>query len=873
MASTPTPPPHFSSLTSRTANSNQRQNRQNTTNTTNNLRSQQHRRQNRNRWYSSPRFYHASGSGPGGVPSAAAAAASFSPSLSPFVGHRTTHLAPEFSGRRSTRRLGKMNSGGPRAVPNNQQHSKVAEEALHCLRNAGNDVAAVDRILLSYEHRLDEGVSDYVYMIKDYANHSGEYMLADRTYDFAMRRVARNAEEMGKLTSNIIRTLGRLRKIDHACELFRLAINAGYGRTVFTVSAMISALGKNKMFPEAVHLFRSMGQFGLSPNLIIYNAIIDGGAKAEVDFDNVVQFFEDMKVTPGCQPDRITYNSLLATCVPRGRWKMSEKLMAEMDRDGIDLDVYTYNTYLDALCKGGRMDTAKWVLEVEMPARNIRPNVVTFSTLMDGYAKFNLLEEALSVYTEMERLLICLDRVSYNTLVGVYAKLGWFDEAMRTCQEMENCGIRNDVVTYNALIDGFGKHGEYVHVRNLFDEMKERKIWPNELTYSTMIKAYTKGKMYAEAMSFYREFRQQGLETDVVFYSTLIDSLSKNGLVESSMQLLDAMTTEGIRPNVVTYNSIIDAFRPREASAQECGVGSSSQANEYQFEPSSSSSHDPIMLIFQQLASSPHREKDKRGRQDNFSILQLFQRMHEMQVKPNVVTFSAILNACSHCESLQDASELLEQLRLFDGQAYGVAHGLLMGYGESVLRGARVLFDEIKDMDSSTASAFFNALTDMLWHFGQRHGAQLVVHEGKERRVWKCFSWNETSLDLHLMSCGAACAMVHSWLCDMRTVIFKGNELPAMLNILTGWGRHSKVVGNGTLRKAVEALLNGMGAPFQMAEHNLGRFISNGPVLTAWLREPSTLNLLVLHDCIVNGRQVVNAQSDDQVFGLPALCL
>lgn len=56
---------------------------------------------------------------------------------------------------------------------------------------------------------------------------------------------------------------------------------------------------------------------------------------------------------------------------------------------------------------------------------------------------------------------------------------------------------------------------------------------------------------------------------------------------------------------------------------------------------------------------------------------------------------------------------------MFDDQIYGVAHGLLMGYRENVWVQAQSLFDEVKLMDSSTASAFYNALTDMLWHFGQ----------------------------------------------------------------------------------------------------------------------------------------------------------
>lgn len=62
---------------------------------------------------------------------------------------------------------------------------------------------------------------------------------------------------------------------------------------------------------------------------------------------------------------------------------------------------------------------------------------------------------------------------------------------------------------------------------------------------------------------------------------------------------------------------------------------------------------------------------------------------------------------------------LLEELRRFDNQVYGVAHGLLNGCRGTLWVHAQSLFDDLKQMDSSTASAFYNALTDMLWHFGQ----------------------------------------------------------------------------------------------------------------------------------------------------------
>lgn len=56
----------------------------------------------------------------------------------------------------------------------------------------------------------------------------------------------------------------------------------------------------------------------------------------------------------------------------------------------------------------------------------------------------------------------------------------------------------------------------------------------------------------------------------------------------------------------------------------------------------------------------------------------------------------------------------------------------------------------------------------------------MVVIEGKNRNVWKG-EWSFSCLDLHLMSCGAGCAMVHDWLLNMHSTLFQGSELPKIV--------------------------------------------------------------------------------------------
>ncbi|CAL1391641.1 unnamed protein product [Linum trigynum] len=795
-----------------------------------------------------------------GTRSAAAAASSSAatapafPSLAPLKSP-DSNLAANFSGRSSTRVVSKFHLGRPKSTAGSR-HTPISEEALRQVMSSGKDELTLENVLLAFESRLCSS-DDYIYMLRELGN-NGDWGRALCCFEFAIKREKRKLEK-GKLASSMISTLGRLGKVELAKSVFETAFNEGYGNNVYTFSALISAYGKSGYCNEAMQVLESMKYYGLKPNLVTYNAVIDACGKGGVEYSKLVEIF-NLMLKDEVEPDRITYNTLLAVCSRGGLWDAARSLFSEMEGRGIQRDLHTYNTLLDAACKAGQLDIASKIMS-EMSGEKMFPNVVTYSIMIDGYAKAGRLNDALLLFNEMKVKGIELDRVLYNTLLSVYANLGKLEEALDVYKEMQAFGFGRDVVTYNALIATFGKKCKYHEVRRVFEDMKLRRVSPNLVTYSTLIDVYSKGGFYNEAMEAFRELKLAGFEADVVLYSALINVLCVGGFVETAVSLLDEMTKAGTRPNVVTYNSIINGFG-LSFDSESVVVNDAEKGDEMlQVGPLRTiiaqeaagldelmeKGDNKIMKIFGQLAAEKTGLSKNGERKELLCILGLFQKMHELRIKPNVVTFSAILNACSRCNSFQDASVLLEELRSFDNQIYGVAHGLLMGYRGNAWLQACSLFDEMKSLDAPTASAFYNALTDVLWHFGQKRGAQLVVVEGKRRQVWETV-WSDSCLDLHLMSSGAALAMVHTWLLDIRSIVFEGRELPKWLNILTGWGKHSKVVGNSALKRNVEALLTGMGAPFQQAKCNLGRFISSGALVTAWLREPGTLSVLVLHD-------------------------
>ncbi|PKU68253.1 pentatricopeptide repeat-containing protein At2g31400, chloroplastic [Dendrobium catenatum] len=747
-------------------------------------------------------------------------------------------LGPEFRRSRTTKVISKRNLSSPRTYFSQTRSASAAavDITARLLCSSLDDIQGLKGILGSFQHKL-KIPEDYCFVLHELGNRDKCPPKA-LAFFHASIPLMRNSTEKGKLLTAVIGILGKLGRHDLARQVFDFGLSQGFGNTVYAYSALISAYARNGLSSEAMSVFSLMKASGVRPNNISYNAVIDACGKGGVDLEITVGFFREM-LQNGICPDRKTFNSLLAGCSHAGRLEDARILFDEMIDLGIGRDIYTYNTFIDVLCKGGNMKFAVEVIP-DMLSSYIQPNVVTYSTLMDGYAKLERHDEALNLYMEMKSMGIQLDRVCYNTLLSIYVKSGRYEDITRVCEEMEVIGIDKDIITYNSLITGYGKQGRFDIVSYLIRDMREKGVASNVLTYSTLMDIYSKAGMYEDAANVFFDFKESGLKADVVLYSSFIDVLAKNGLVKCAVWLLDEMQQIGIEPNVVTYNTIIDGFG-KSRFFVEGGIGNGMAGGK--------ANCNQIVRIFGNLTKDiiqPMVDVATKKSEDLFCILGLFQRMIQQRVKPNVVTFSAILNACSRCDSFEDASLLLEQLRLFDSFVYGVAFGLLMGCRDAWLR-AQSLFDEVRCMDNSTSSAFYNALTDMLWHYGQRRGAQQVVLEGVQRQVWEN-TWNEFTLDLHLMSSGAAQAMVHSWLLSMSAIISKGQKLPQVVSILTGWGKHSKVTGASPLRRVIQTLLNSIGAPFHLERFNIGRFVSPGAIASAWLRESGTITLLLLHD-------------------------
>jgi len=116
---------------------------------------------------------------------------------------------------------------------------------------------------------------------------------------------------------------------------------------------MIVMLGKCKQPKKAHELFQAMIDEGCTVNHEAYTALLSAYSRS-CQFDEAFSLLEHMKNTPNCRPDVYTYSILIKSFVQVLAFDKVHILLSDMASQGIKPNTVTYNTLIDAYGKSGK---------------------------------------------------------------------------------------------------------------------------------------------------------------------------------------------------------------------------------------------------------------------------------------------------------------------------------------------------------------------------------------------------------------------------------------------------------------------------------------------------------------------------------------
>ncbi|KAF8399396.1 hypothetical protein HHK36_015260 [Tetracentron sinense] len=493
-------------------------------------------------------------------------------------------------------------------------------------------------------------------------------------------------------------------------------------------------------------------------------------------------------------------------------------------RSGFKHDGHTYTTMVGILGRARQFDAINNLLD-EMVRDGCQPNVVTYNRLIHSYGRANYLGEAVSVFYQMQEVGCEPDRVTYCTLIDIHAKAGFLDVAMDMYQRMQEAGLSPDTFTYSVIINCLGKAGHLTAAYRLFCEMVSQGCVPNLVTYNIMIALQAKARNYPSALKLYRDMHTAGFEPDKVTYSIVMEVLGHCGYLEEAEGVFVEMKRKDWVPDEPVYGLLVDLWGK---------AGNVDKARGW-YQAMLDADLCPNVPTCNSLLSAflrVHRLCDA------YDVLQ---SMLRLGLHPSLQTYTLLLSCCTETQSQCDRGLCCELMAITGHPAHTFLSSMPAAGpdGQNVRDHASNFFDMMHSEDRESKRGLVDAVVDFLHKSGLKEEACSVWEVAAQKNVYPDAVREKSScywlINLHVMSDGTAVTALSRTLAWFRRQMLSSGIGPNRIDIVTGWGRRSRVTGSSLVRQSVQELLHIFSFPFFTENGNSGCFVGRGEPLNRWL--------------------------------------
>ncbi|KAL5760432.1 hypothetical protein ACOSP7_018943 [Xanthoceras sorbifolium] len=269
----------------------------------------------------------------------------------------------------------------------------------------------------------------------------------------------------------------------------------------------------------------------------------------------------EVMLSEGLRPSLDVYTALVSAY---GQSGLIEKAFSTVDDmksvSDCKPDVYTYSVLIDCCTKFHRFDMIGRVL-AEMSYLGIKCSTVTYNTIIDGYGKAKMFEELESSLTDMVESGSCLpDVFTLNSVLNAYGNSGKIEKMEKWYDEFQLMGVKADVKTFNILINSYGKAGMYGKMKSVMDFMAQRFFPPNVVTYNIAIEIFGRAGNIEKMDECFKEMKHIGMKPNSITYCSLVSAYSKAGLIKKVDSILRQVENSDVILDTPFFNCSISAY-------------------------------------------------------------------------------------------------------------------------------------------------------------------------------------------------------------------------------------------------------------------------------------------------------------------------
>ncbi|WOL03685.1 hypothetical protein Cni_G12405 [Canna indica] len=305
-------------------------------------------------------------------------------------------------------------------------------------------------------------------------------------------------------------------------------------------------------------------------------------------------------------------------------------------------DAVLYSSYLSALSHSDRPSQVLCHFRRMVSVDAVPPDGFIFATLVKTCSRLGSLRLGKQVHAQFLLSSFHEDDVVKSSLVDMYSKCGAVDDARKV---FETIPVKNHVC-WTAMLSGYASNGRRAEALELFSQMPQRDL----IAWTALLSGFLQSGDSFSAVRLFVEMRRGEVEIDDAFVlSTVVGASSDLAALQLGRQLHGLVLTLGYESSMILGNALVDMYA-------KCSDINSARAV---FE--GLALRDVISWTTMVVGEAQH------GRAED--AFNLYDQMVRAGVKPNEVTFTGLIYACSHAGLVQKGRYMFDSME----QEHGIS--------------------------------------------------------------------------------------------------------------------------------------------------------------------------------------------------------
>ncbi|KAJ3678090.1 hypothetical protein LUZ60_001893 [Juncus effusus] len=322
-------------------------------------------------------------------------------------------------------------------------------------------------------------------------------------------------------------------------------------RDVVSWNTIISGYASHKMWKEAFELFNKMQQEKTEINSVTLNTIISGYMHMG-DHQKALILISQM-THKSSEIDFVTLVIGLNASSQIGSLKLGKEIHTFSIRRLHDKTDTILNALISMYSRCNQIDLAYRLFKMV----NLPINIVTWNSIIAGFALSDRAEETSSLFREMLYFGLKPNYVTIVTYLALCARVVNLKHGRELhCYKIKN-GLMDYKLLWNSLLDMYSKSGRVSVAQKVFDEMPER----DEISYTSMICGYGMKGEGLKAVDLFNQMVETGLKPDPIGMVAVLSACSHSGLVSEAESLFKKMEKiYKINPKMEHYSCMVDLY-------------------------------------------------------------------------------------------------------------------------------------------------------------------------------------------------------------------------------------------------------------------------------------------------------------------------